>query len=91
MRKKVVIEMFERKYECIIKEDDCFIFIIKVAEIIYPERRYFKGGLFGYRTFYRSIEDFETVEEMITKCVREYRLDEIHKKFQQEKIDTFFK
>lgn len=83
--------MFEKKYECIIEQYDCFTFIIKVAEIIYPKRKCFKGGFFGYQTFWMSIEDFETVEEMINKCVREYRLDEIHKEFQQEKIDAFFK
>lgn len=93
MKKKVIIEKFGTKYECIVR-DEPFLkeeIEVKVAEILYPNRKFFKGGIFNYKTFVRDITRFKTVERAIESCVFSYRITEKRFETIQKKLNDFFK
>jgi hypothetical protein len=91
MKKKVIIEKFDTKYECIVRNGPFPREIeVKVAEILYPNRKFFKGGIFNYETFVRDITKFKTVESAIESCVRSYKITETRFETTQKKLNDFF-
>ena len=87
MKKKYIIK--DRTFEVSVELFFGPLCIIKISEIKYPNRKFFKGEISKYETT-RCIDSFETVDEMILDALKEKFDFEIEKEEKNKKLEKFF-
>ena len=87
MKKNYIIK--DRTFEVSVEPYFGPLIIIKIREIKYPNRKFFKGEISKYETT-RCIDSFETLDEMVLDALKEKFDSEIEKEEKNKKLEKFF-
>lgn len=87
MKKNYIIK--DRTFEVSVEPYFGPLVIIKIREIKYSNRKFFKGEISKHETA-RCIDSFETLDEMVLDALKEKFDSEIEKEEKNKKLEKFF-